>query len=220
MDTRHKGRCAQGWMSAVTTLAAIAAAASSAAAADIFYAQDLKAILVDGAINRGDLERMEKVSESATGPLEGVYLNSPGGDFITAIEIGYWVREHHLATYASTLMCESACGFLWLAGERLFANGIVSLHMPFYRTSFVTIAIPQEGIADAAWYLASLDYDRRLLDALLVVSFTESNEVFPITGPNTAMYQLSYQHFPHEDLFKEALRANRTAEVGQTSSGP
>jgi hypothetical protein len=113
------------------------------------------------------------------------------------------------------VLCDSACGYLWLAGERRFANGLVTLHMPFYRTSLVTIAIPDEGIAETAWYLASLGYDRRLLDALLVVSFTESNEVFPITGPNTAMYRIGYEKFADEGRFKEALEASR-AETGHS----
>lgn len=218
MDRYRDGRnrCS---MLAFALGAITAAATSSACSADISYAPELKAILVDGGIAPGDLEKMKAVSESATGTVEGVYLHSFGGDFMTAIELGFWVRQHHLATYASKLMCESACGFLWLAGERRFANGVVSLHMPFYRTSMVTIAIPDEGIANAAWYLASLGHDRQLLDALLVVSLTESNDVFPITGPNTALYRISYEHFPREELFKAALSASKAEVVGQAARG-
>ncbi len=192
-------------MLASLALGAIAAAPSSARSADISYAEDLQAILVDGVIAPGDLERIEAASQSATGPVEGLYLHSFGGDFLTAMDLGLWVRERHLATYASELMCESACGFLWLAGEHRFANGVVSVHMPFTRTSLYSIVIPDEGIANTAWYLATLGCDRQLLNALLVVSLTESNDVFPITGPNTAMYRIAYEHFPGEAKFKAAL---------------
>jgi hypothetical protein len=195
------------------------AATPPADAADISYAPDLRAILVDGAITPGDLERIETVSAAATGAVEAVYLHSFGGDFMSAIEVGYWVREHHLATYASEQMCDSSCGFLWLAGERRFSNGVVSVHMPFTRTSMYTIAIPDEGIANAAWYLAAMGYDRQLLNALLVVSLTESNEVFPITGPNTAMYRIAYDHFPGEDLFKAALATNKAGAAGKDALG-
>lgn len=215
MDIYRNGRSPCSMLIRIALATITAAATSPACSADIFYAQQLKVILIDGAFAPGDLKRIEEVSKSAAGTVEGIYLHSFGGDFMSAIEVGYWVREHQLATYASELMCESACGFLWLAGERRFANGVVTLHMPFYRTSMYTIAIPDEGIANAAWYLARLGYDRQLLDALLVVSLTESNDVFPITGPNTALYRISYEHFPREDLFKAALTASKAGGVAQ-----
>jgi len=212
------GVCCFGrtWYAMLVSLAlgAVVAAPSSARSADISYAEELKAILVDGAIAPGDLEKMEQASKSAAGPVEAVYLHSFGGDFMTAMNLGLWVREHHLATYASELMCESACGFLWLAGEQRFANGVVSVHMPFTRTSLYSIVIPDEAIANTAWYLATLGCDRQLLNALLVVSLTESNDVFPITGPNTAMYRISYTHFPREDEFKAALAAHKAGAPG------
>lgn len=178
-------------------------------AASIVYSPDLGVLLLDGSIASGDDKKIRQVYEAATGKVEGIYLHSPGGDFMTAIEIGTWVREHKLSTYASGTMCDSACGFAWLGGETLYANGIVALHMPFYRTSMVTIAIPDEGVAAAAWYLATLGYDRALMDAMLVVSSTESNEMFPITGLNTALFHVTYSRFGDEGRYKDALKAAR-----------
>jgi hypothetical protein len=189
--------------------------ASPAAAASIFYNPDLKTIIIDGTIEASDFGKIRNAVADAKGAVVGLYLHSPGGDFMTAIEIGSWARQQHLATYASGTMCYSACAFLWLGGEALYANGVVSLHMPFYRTSMVTIAIPDEGVAAAAWYLASLGYDRKLMDAMLVVSQTESNEMFPITGPNTALFHISYEHLPDEGRFKEALTAARARKSAE-----
>ncbi len=120
-------------------------------------------------------------------------------------------------------LCYSACAFLWLGGAKLYANGVVSLHMPFYRTSMVTIAIPDEGVAAAAWYLASLGYDRSLMDAMLVVSSTESNEMFPVTGPNTALFHITYRELPDEGRYKEAMTAARRgwgSPLHHASRGP
>ena len=178
-------------------------------AATISYDADLRAILLDGSIERADLAKIRDAFDAAKGAVDGLYLHSPGGDFMTAIEAGRWVRDHHLATYASGTLCFSACAFLWLGGSRLYANGVGSLHMPFYRTSMVTVAIPDEGVAAAAWYLATLGYDRALMDAMLVVSSTESNEMFPITGPNTALFHIQYAPLPDEGLYKEALKGAR-----------
>lgn len=189
-------------------------------AASISYSPELHTIIVDGTIEAGDLDRVRDAFASAEGAANGLYLHSPGGDFMTAIEIGSWAREQHLATYASGAMCYSACAFLWLGGEQLFANGVVSLHMPFYRTSMVTIAIPDEGVAAAAWYLASLGYERVLMDVMLVVSSTESNEMFPITGPNTALFRISYKHLPDEGLYKEAMKAARTRKSSERLANP
>ena len=191
-----------------------------ALAANISYNPELRTIIVDGSIETGDFKRIRTAFDEADGAVDGLYLHSPGGDFMTAIDAGTWAREHGLATYASGSLCYSACAFLWLGGETRYANGVVSLHMPFYRTSMVTIAIPDEGVAAAAWYLASLGYDRSLMDAMLVVSSTESNEMFPVTGPNTALFHIRYRELPDEGRYKEAMKEARTRKSAERLENP
>ncbi|ODT13993.1 MAG: hypothetical protein ABS35_36190 [Kaistia sp. SCN 65-12] len=202
------------------TIATLGLATLPASAANISYDPELRTIIVDGSIEAGDFARIREVFAAAGGEVDGLYLHSPGGDFMTAIDAGAWVREHKLATYASGSLCYSACAFLWLGGEKLYANGVVSLHMPFYRTSMVTIAIPDEGVAAAAWYLASLGYDRALMDAMLVVSSTESNEMFPVTGPNTALFHISYRALPDEGRYREAMKDARTRKSAERLEAP
>ena len=184
--------------------------ATAALAADAYYSERLGAILMEGLLEQGDLARIEALYDAAAVKPDKLYINSPGGDFLSAIATGTWVREKHLDTYAAGILCHSACGYLWLGGERRFANGIVTLHMPFYRTSNSTIAIPHEGIMEASWYLATLGYDKSLMEALLVVGTTETNQVFPITGPDTALFGIGYQNFPDEGRFKDELRLLRS----------
>jgi len=199
---------------------ALSLAIAPAAGANISYNPELRTIIVDGSIEAGDFERIRTAFDEAEGAVDGLYLHSPGGDFMTAIDAGTWAREHKLATYASGSLCYSACAFLWLGGETRYANGVVSLHMPFYRTSMVTIAIPDEGVAAAAWYLASLGYDRSLMDAMLVVSSTESNEMFPVTGPNTALFHIRYRELPDEGRYKEAMKEARTRKSAERLENP
>jgi hypothetical protein len=204
-----------GHQVAYAATALVIATSAPAHAANISYSAELRTIIVDGSIEAGDFEHIRETFDAAGGEVDGLYLHSPGGDFMTAIDAGTWAREHKLATYASGSLCYSACAFLWLGGAKLYANGVVSLHMPFYRTSMVTIAIPDEGVAAAAWYLASLGYDRSLMDAMLVVSSTESNEMFPVTGPNTALFHITYRELPDEGRYKEAMTAARTRKSAE-----
>jgi hypothetical protein len=110
-----------------------------------------------------------------------------------------------LDTYAGVL-CESACAYLWLGGQRRYANHAIGIHAPFVRTSFLTVDVPAEGLVDTAWYLASLGYDRALLDAIFVVSTTESDECFPITGPETHYLGIDYKRFTETPYADELAR--------------
>lgn len=192
---------------------ALAATAAPASAADVFHSERLGALLLEGQIEATDPERMDALYDAAAVKPDKLYLSSPGGDFLAAIAAGEWVRLRQIDTYAAGVLCHSACGYLWLGGQRRFANGVVTLHMPYYHTLGTAIAIPDEGIMEASWYLARLGYDKSLIEALLVVSTTEANQAFPITGPNTALFGITYENFEGESGFRDELRALR-AEAG------
>lgn len=178
-------------------------------AADISYAPSLHALFLRGAITSGDAESLRAAYDGATEKPSAIYLSSPGGDFYAAIAIGNWVRDKGLDAYAG-LLCDSACAYLWLGGVNRFANNIIGVHAPYVRTSTVTVAVPAEGLMDVAWYLARLGYERALLDAIFVVGTTESNECFPITGPETRYLGIGYNHFA-EAPYKAELDALRAA---------
>ncbi len=170
----------------------IAIGTSAAAAATAYYVKPLATIMLDGAIRPGDLEEIEAAYVQSGRSATSLYLNSPGGDFAEGIKIGYWLRDHKVAAYAASL-CDSSCAFAWLGGVKRYATlGAVMIHMPFYRTSTVTVAVSRAGIVDAIWYLATLRCSRKLADALLTVSSTESDELFPITGADSAGFDLDY----------------------------
>jgi hypothetical protein len=184
-------------------------ASSSARPADVSFVPELHALFLRGAIAETDVETLRASYRGASEKPSAIYLNSSGGDFYAAITAGNWVREMGLETYAG-LLCESACAYLWLGGVRRYANYSIGIHAPYVRTSFLTVDVPAEGLMDAAWYLAKLGYDRPLIDAIFAVGTTNSNECFPITGPETRYLGIGYERFV-EAPFKAALDSLRSS---------
>ncbi len=100
--------------------AALGIAPDEAVAADIRINQTVEGddyISISGKITRDDVQKFVKASEG-TGA-EVVFLDSPGGSINAAIEIGRIIRTKRLRTIvADDNYCVSACGLIWLAGER------------------------------------------------------------------------------------------------------
>ncbi len=192
-----------------TLVVLLALYCSRASCAEVSLVPELGALFLDGTIAATDLEVVRATYDGAPEKPSMMYLSSSGGDFYAAIAVGNWVRERGIDTYAGTL-CESACAYLWLGGARRFANHSIGIHAPFVRTSFLTITVPTEGLVDATWYLAKLGYSRALIDAIFAVGTTESNECFPITGPETHYLGIGYERFA-EERFRNELDRLRTA---------
>jgi len=74
--------------------------------------------------------------------------------------------------------------------------------------------VPAEGLVDATWYLAKLGYDRALVDAIFAVGTTESDESFPITGPETHYLGIRYGNYVDQP-FKDELTRLRLAHASE-----
>ncbi|HVV74309.1 MAG TPA: hypothetical protein VHI52_22935 [Verrucomicrobiae bacterium] len=186
---------------------------SSAIAGTIYSAPTLHALIFDGALSTGDADKLKAAFEASPEKPTALFINSPGGDFYTAMAAGNWVRSMGLDTYAG-LLCESACAYLWLGGVHKYANEMVGIHAPYVRTSQMTVAVPAEGLVDATWYLAKLGYDRALVDAIFAVGTTESDESFPITGPETHYLGIRYGNYVDQP-FKDELTRLRSAHASE-----
>ena len=58
-----------------------------------------------------------------------IYLNSNGGLAYEGIAIGYLLNDHKVTTIIEeNKECHSACGFLFLAGEKRIFDGILGIH--------------------------------------------------------------------------------------------
>lgn len=76
-------------------------------------------ILVNGQINAGDDQEFIRLADRLDHAL--VFLNGPGGNMITSLNIGRYVRTRGWDTaVADKQLCMSACAVLWLAGTHRY----------------------------------------------------------------------------------------------------
>jgi hypothetical protein len=73
-------------------------------------------VRMTGPLVEGDYERF--IDTVGTDQIARLSLSSDGGSVITALHIGGYVRDHHLATQVSGQdRCASACAVIWVAGS-------------------------------------------------------------------------------------------------------
>ena len=92
-------------------------------------------LLLNGAIEPGDAERLSAYLESSGGGKLPVALNSPGGVVDEALAIGRMIRERDLVTMVLPgMMCTSSCPYILAGGteRRVSRRGAVGLHQHYY----------------------------------------------------------------------------------------
>lgn len=100
-----------------------------------------------------------------------VYLASNGGDTLAAMAIGRMIRSNKFATdVPSGALCTSACGLIWIAGDRRSLSAIakVGFHGAFRRINGKMV-ISSEGNALVGAYIAEMGYS-----AAAIVYFTQA----------------------------------------------
>jgi len=103
-------------------LAALAAQPASAAIQHSPLDNGAEAIYVTGEILEPDEAAFRELAERY--PDAVVFLESPGGSLVPAIEIGKLIRSHHYATVVlEQSTCNSACALIWLAGTPRYLQG-------------------------------------------------------------------------------------------------
>ena len=125
----------------ILTTAAIALSVLASPAQAVTFewwknAEDSYGIKISGEIGKGDAERFRRTLLDAdpyygSGATFMVYLDSPGGRVFEAIEIGNAIRSLGFNTFvADEAICTSACGLIWLAGDRRYlgANAALGFH--------------------------------------------------------------------------------------------
>jgi len=105
---------------------------SESHAANIYESKtpyDTPSVHIEGAIEKGDLEKIKKVSRdiAARNHEINITLNSPGGDFAEAIKIGKFVQKLNAKTISHGIIsnrlstepvrCYSACFLIFVAGS-------------------------------------------------------------------------------------------------------
>jgi hypothetical protein len=92
-------------------------------------------ILVEmsGDIKKGDFDILREVIEpNLLVDTKFLYLNSNGGDVLTAMQIGRYIRQHDFDTTVVTSgRCLSSCVFIFAAGLNRSASNNIGIHRPF-----------------------------------------------------------------------------------------
>ncbi len=138
-------------------------------------------VYLDGVIEPGADKRVEKaLSQITTSPIE-VYLNSPGGDFLTGIRLGRLLRAKAAWTNIGKQTsgkslpepgeCYSACAMAYLGGYYRFAtNGArYGVHRTWKdgASSETDLDSGQIISAAASAYIFEMGADGRLLDLIV-----------------------------------------------------
>jgi hypothetical protein len=120
-------------------------------------------IRLDGDIERGDLEKLKSQLPDGMGPGKAgptMCLNSKGGDFMEGLKLAEFVSGGIATTIPANSSCESACGWIFMAGSHLDTGGsewsrgmdsraTLSFHAPFIDPSSLAMIGHQSGSVTA-----------------------------------------------------------------------
>ncbi len=150
-------------------------------------------VLLEGGIQPGDADRIEKQLAALEPQPTGVILNSPGGSVQDALALGRYLRSAALTTaLRDGDICYSACPYLLAAGTtRSIPKGAsVGVHQHFFGEStllpaFVAIESIQRGQGAVMSYLDEMGIDPLVMQHALV---TPPDEIYVLLPQELERY--------------------------------
>ena len=182
-------------------VAAFAAAPVSAEIAHSTLAGGVEGIYVTGEIQLGDDAVFRRIADRF--PDAVVFLESPGGTVIPALEIGRLVRERGYRTAVlAGGTCASSCALIWLAGtpRYLESGGQVGFHASSTEEDGRLV---ESGLSNAfvGYYLSKLELSER---AVVFATMASPYELTWLTAENSEGAGISFesalQSVPAPDL--------------------
>lgn len=121
-------------------------------------------ISISGEIIEGDQDKFRNFVRKAPEAL--VFLDSPGGLIEPAIEIGKIIYYNEMTTVVEDTDCASACGLIWLAGQRrvISTNGRVGFHAVYFSQSKLQQTVSSSGNALVGAYLRELKFNAKIIE--------------------------------------------------------
>jgi hypothetical protein len=95
-------------------------------------------LLAQGTFERGDI--IEFTSQVLHNDIETIMLDSGGGNLVSSIEIGYFIREQNINTLVpSQGSCYSACTYAFMGGifRSIDDNAPFAMHRPYFGNEVV-----------------------------------------------------------------------------------
>jgi membrane-bound ClpP family serine protease len=183
-------RLFRGACAALVAAAALAAAPASAGIGHSMLADGSEGIYVTGEIGLGDDSVFRGIADKY--PDAVVFLESPGGTVIPALEIGRLVRERGYRTVIlSDGTCASSCALIWLAGTRryLAPGGQVGFHASSAEEDGKLV---ESGVSNAfvGYYLSKLELSER---AVVFATMASPYELNWLTAQNSEGAGISFE---------------------------
>jgi hypothetical protein len=140
-------------------------------------------VLLEGTIQAGDAERIQKQLSALEPMPEGVFLNSPGGSVRDALVLGRALRQMGMTTaLRSGDICYSACPYLLAAGtsRTIPEDASVGVHQHFFGENtllptFLAVEDIQRGQGEVMEYLDQMGIDPLVMRHALA---TPSDEIY------------------------------------------
>ena len=169
---------------------ALAATPAAAAIQHAPVAGGAEGIYVTGEILEPDQAAFEALTRRY--PKAVLYLDSPGGSLLPAIEIGKLVRAKHYSTVVLDQgNCYSACALIWLAGtpRHLAATGKIGFHASYSQEGGRLV---ETGVGNAivGHYLSQLGLSEK---AVIFATTASPRELMWLTAENSAEAGITYQ---------------------------
>lgn len=195
--------------------AALGATPASAAIDHSTLEGGVEAIYITGEIALGDHAAFSEIAEKF--PNAVVFLESPGGTVIPALEIGQLVRERGYRTVViAGSTCASSCALIWLAGTRRYLEpgGRIGFHASSAQEDDGRLV--ESGVSNAfiGYYLAKLELSER---AVVFTTMAPPHELTWLTAENSEGAGISFESSLETVLAPDrALAADEAATADGT----
>lgn len=196
---------------AVVAVAGIGAAPVSAAVEHSTLDGGVEAIYVTGNIELADHAAFREIAERF--PDAVVFLESPGGTVLPALEIGQLVRERGYRTVVlAGSTCTSACALIWLGGTRRYLEpgGQIGFHASSAEEDGRQV---ESGLSNAfiGYYLSKLELSER---AVVFTTMASPYELTWLTAENSDGAGISF-----ESSLATVLAPNRALAADRAATG-
>ena len=175
---------------AVVAASVVAAAPASAAIQHAPLEGGTEGIYLTGEILEPDQAAFEELAGRYRKAV--VFLESPGGSLLPAIEIGKLLRQKGFATVVlDQSTCTSACALIWLAGTPRYLQG--AGHLGFH-ASYTEVGgqLVETGVGNAivGHYLSQLDLSEK---AVIFATSATPYEINSLTADNSGEAEIGFE---------------------------
>jgi hypothetical protein len=171
----------------------------------------VEGIYITGEIELSDFAVFRDIAERF--PDAVVFLESPGGTVIPALEIGQLVRERGYRTVVlAGSTCTSSCALIWLAGapRYLESGGQIGFHASSAQEQDGRLV--ESGVSNAfvGYYLSKLELSER---AVVFTTMASPYELTWLTAENSDRAGISF-----ESSLETVLAPDRALAVDQAAT--